>query len=697
MTIHNPTDQKSFEALQSCSGDECVESGGSENSMRASFSLDDFTVVPMAHHRSLSHCAHTRRDCKQSTLTIHISTTMTPIDNALAELASSASPNISATAKSHGIHPSTLSRRWRGRSTSKEIALSDRRFLNNEQERSLINYINELSKRSAAPTPAMVTAFASQLAGRAPGHCWVSRFVSRHRSELESAYLNNLDLDRHQADSIHSFEAYFTTVNQKIQQHQISEDNIYNMDEKGFLLGRLNKVRGIFLRDLKGSGKLLGAVQDGSRDWLTVAATICAHGTALAPLLIYQSDAGTVQDSWLKDFNPEEQDCFFSSSPSGRTSDEIGSKWLQELFDTRTAAKARRNWRLLFVDGHGSHVTIAFLQKALEKKILVVIYPPHTTHRLQPLDVGCFAPLSTHYSQSLESFCSRSEGLTKMSQKEFFGVFWPAWQKAFTEANIRSSWKKTGLVPWRLAVVLDKLKQQPSAAETRQRRLSSSPPLDWGSPTARRSVRKAVGRSVDRNTKKLLSRLTDELLSTKAQLTIAKLEKKKALDALRAVQKKQRRGKKLIEEFRASEDCGAVVFSPSKVRKLLDLQKAREQAKEQQKIDKALKAQQTVAARELKARETEQRKYDRAAASAARKKADADAKAERKAVKEALRAQKQREKERKAANRRQGRSVAKQKIVKKVTASVRQPLAQMAPNQQSSRSGRAIKKPARLL
>lgn len=156
----------------------------------------------------------------------------------------------------------------------------------------------------------MVTAFASQLAGRAPGHCWVSRFVSRHRSELESAYLNNLDLNRHQADSVHSYEAYFNTVSEKVQQYQNTEDNIYNMNEKGFLLGRLNKVRRIFSRDLKGSGKLLWTAQDGSRDWLTVAATICADGTALAPLLIYQSDASTIQDSWLKDFDPEEQDCF---------------------------------------------------------------------------------------------------------------------------------------------------------------------------------------------------------------------------------------------------------------------------------------------------------------------------------------------------------------------------------------------------
>jgi hypothetical protein len=80
-------------------------------------------------------------------------------------------------------------------------------------------------------------------------------------------------------------------------------------------------------------------------------------------------------------------------------------------------------------------------------------------------------------------------------------------------------------------------------------------------PTARKSIRKVVNRSVDRKIEKLLSRLTDELLSTKAQPTLAKLEKKKAFDALRAVQRKQKRSNKLMEEFRASEDCGAVYSS----------------------------------------------------------------------------------------------------------------------------------------
>jgi hypothetical protein len=201
-------------------------------------------------------------------------------------------------------------------------------------------------------------------------------------------------------------------------------------------------------------------------------------------------------------------------------------------------------------------------------------------------------------------------------------------------------------------VVLDKLKQKLSATVPCSGSLSSSPPVDWDSPTARRSIRTVVNESVDGKTKKLLSRLTCELLSTKSHLTLAKLEEKRAFDALRAAQKKHKRSKKLMEEFRASEDRGAVVFTSSKVRKLLDLQKAREQAKEQQKVDKALKAQQTVAAKELKARETQKRKDDRLAASAARKKAAADAKAAGKAARDALEAQKKREQERKALNRR---------------------------------------------
>jgi hypothetical protein len=68
---------------------------------------------------------------------------------------------------------------------------------------------------------------------------------------------------------------------------------------------------------------------------------------------------------------------------------------------------------MLFVDSHGSYVTTSFLKAAIDLKILVVIYPPHSTHRLQPLDVGCFALLATYYSQNLEALLAAQ----KVSQR----------------------------------------------------------------------------------------------------------------------------------------------------------------------------------------------------------------------------------------------------------------------------------------
>jgi hypothetical protein len=217
-----------------------------------------------------------------------------------------------------------------------------------------------------------------------------------------------------------SYEQYFSIVGKKMDEYQILPENTCNMDEKGFLLGRITKTKRVFPKDLKASEKLLGAGQDGSRGWITVVATLCADGTTLQPLLICDSTSGSIQDSWVRDFNSNEHQAWFTSSPSGWTSDEIGFKWLEALFDENTQGKAKRAWRLLFVDGHGSHITLKFLEWAQRHKILVAVYPPHSTHRLQPLDVGRFAPLATCYSQLLEQQTKLSEGQTRMTKRIFF-------------------------------------------------------------------------------------------------------------------------------------------------------------------------------------------------------------------------------------------------------------------------------------
>ena len=45
---------------------------------------------------------------------------------------------------------------------------------------------------------------------------------------------------------------------------------------------------------------------------------------------------------------------------------------------------------LLVLDGHGSHDTLPIIDLALSHGIIIFCLPPHTTHKLQPLDVGVF-------------------------------------------------------------------------------------------------------------------------------------------------------------------------------------------------------------------------------------------------------------------------------------------------------------------
>jgi transposase-like protein len=172
------------------------------------------------------------------------------MEAALADLRSSSSLNISSTARKHGVTRSALSRRFHAKTFSSAQGAESRRALNDRQEEELINYIQHLCERCLPPTPKIVANIAQELCGRRLSKNWSSRFVARHKHRLDARYLNTIDLARHRADSRSNYEAYFAIIGQKIEEYKISADNIYNMDEKGFLIGKLQKSRRVFTREL---------------------------------------------------------------------------------------------------------------------------------------------------------------------------------------------------------------------------------------------------------------------------------------------------------------------------------------------------------------------------------------------------------------------------------------------------------------
>ena len=84
-------------------------------------------------------------------------------------------------------------------------------------------------------------------------------------------------------------------------------------------------------------------------------------------------------------------------SENGWTSNEIGFTWLKSTFDIHTKHCTIGRYRLLIFDGHGSHVTPEFDYYCCENAIIVLCMPAHSSHLLQPLDVGCFSALKRFY------------------------------------------------------------------------------------------------------------------------------------------------------------------------------------------------------------------------------------------------------------------------------------------------------------
>ena len=621
---------------------------------------------------------------------------MAPIDEAITYLESSETHNIAAAARIYGVQRSTLSKRFNGKTGSLRQKGEKQRLLSDTQEETLVKQIWRLCEWCLPPTPAMVRLWASSICGTMPGKNWSAEFRRRHEATLDCRYLNTLDIERHQAESESSLRQYFAILKEKRASYSIRPGNCYNMDEKGFLLGHLQKVQRVFPKALMARQKLLGSGQDGNREWITVIATICADGTSLPPALIYKAVSGELQDTWLQDYKPGEHACWFASSSNGWTCNELGVSWLQSLFNAQTITKAKRDWRLLILDGHGSHCTIEFLDWCKSHRILVAVFPPHTTHRLQPLDVGLFGPLAAYYSQEIDHHTRLSHGLVALTKRDFFKNFFLAYDRAFTESNIKSSWQKTGLEPFDPEQVLKIFKYVEDDYEQvtpHKSRLNSC----LTSPTAIRTIRKMVAEEVSRvdsQSQKVVAQLGSACLSFAMELTLAREREKGYIETIQSQKAKKRRGRPFTEELRAEEGLGVLFFSPSKIARAKELQAAKDIAKEQDAHDRVAKVQDRATQKAQKALEVQQRREDRVARAAARKAAEALKRAEKQRQNEVKKAAKRAVTDSQALN---DRPTKQQKTQKQSQKRVRvvPPLKPQQPvNHVLSRSERTIKRPA---
>jgi hypothetical protein len=91
-------------------------------------------------------------------------------------------------------------------------------------------------------------------------------------------------------------------------------------------------------------------------------------------------------------------------------------------------------YRLLIVDDHESHNSQRFHRYCEEQNIVVLYMPSHSSHLLQPLDVGCSPPLKRAYYTEIESWARYS--IMQVKEETFLRAFRIAFDNAITKENI---------------------------------------------------------------------------------------------------------------------------------------------------------------------------------------------------------------------------------------------------------------------
>lgn len=137
--------------------------------------------------------------------------------------------------------------------------------------------------------------------------------------------------------------------------------------------------------------------------------------------------------------------CIGGANSSGWVNEDLFLDYLNHFICHTRCSK--ENKVLLILDNHEAHISLAAIDLAKENGVVLLTMPPHTSHRLQPLDVCCFKPFKTAYAQAMENWMRSNTGktITIYEIPEFVAH---AQLHGLTAKNILSAFQSTGIFPY---------------------------------------------------------------------------------------------------------------------------------------------------------------------------------------------------------------------------------------------------------
>ena len=215
---------------------------------------------------------------------------------------------------------------------------------------------------------------------------------------------------------------------------------IYNADETGVTV--VHKLSEVIAELGRRNVPSLTSADKGKTH--TVLSCVSASGQGFPPFMIYPRKR-PVPEKMREGAFPN---TVFRTSENGWINKELFLQLLEFFISSRRPV-------LLILDGHSSHVTLDLIELARSNDIHLLCLPSHTSHILQPSDVGVFKSFKSFFSNECRRYIVKHPGRV-ITEEVLTSSVGEAYPQSHTPLNILSGLKKTGVYPFNPGEVSDR-------------------------------------------------------------------------------------------------------------------------------------------------------------------------------------------------------------------------------------------------
>ena len=367
--------------------------------------------------------------------------------------------SVKRAAITYGVPQTTLRQRVLGRVDPETTSSGPSPELNQEEEAVFVEHIKSMARLGYGYTTnevvSMASNYATFLTKRDEEHPfsrkWFRGFMKRW-PDLIVTKPRSLANYRAKAASQTNISEYFKRLHLVLTKLDLLDKPqcIYNVDEKGTQTEHSPPY-------IVSACKSTPAVTSSRSAITTILGCGNALGTMMPPFYIFKGKR--FSNELLKGSSAGSQGMVTDSGWSNAKAFQV---FLRDHFIRYLQRGGNDQTVLLIFDGHKSHINVPVIDWAQQHNIELFVLPAHTSHILQPLDVGCFGPLQRIYNTECHKFirCNPNSNITRYNVAELSSK---AYDLALSSLNLKSAFQRTGIYPFNPAAI-DPEKLEPASA-----------------------------------------------------------------------------------------------------------------------------------------------------------------------------------------------------------------------------------------